>query len=331
MNTRSIRADDVARIAGVSRSTVSRVFTPGTTVAVVTRDRVLQAADLIGYRPNIIARSLTMRKTRLVGVVVGDLVSPFYSAMLARISRELQDAGMAALLFRARYDEVETVMRHLLSYQIDGLIVTSAVPTAGIAAEYGKVGIPIVVVNRPAQSQATRSVSSDNSAGCALIIDHLLERGSRRIAYIAGIAGLVSSEERHRGLSDALAARGLALAGQADGHYAYAGAEQAMRRLLTTCSDMDAVVCANDAMAVAAIDVIRLAPTLAEGRRIRIVGYDNSPVAGLPGYDLTSVDQDIDAIARHAVDLAIAVDGGGEESTRSVRIRPRLKIRGSSL
>lgn len=327
---RRIRADDVAKIAGVSRSTVSRVFTPGAVVAEDTRVKVTAAADLIGYRLNIIARSLTMRRTRLIGVVVGDLFNPFYAELLARISRILQDRGLAALLFRARYDEIEQVMRHLMSYQIDGMIVTSAVPTSGIAAEFSKIGTPIVVINRPSYSELVHSVASDNFVGTELVAEHLADLGCSRIAYIAGIPGLPSNDEREQGLIKALSGRRVGLFARDVGDYTSEGAAAATRMLLNRTIRPDAIFCANDTMAVATIDVARHEFGLRPGLDLRIVGYGNGPIAKLAGYDLTSVDQDVDAIAAHAVDLAETSLADNAAGGLSIRIPPRLVVRSST-
>ena len=129
-----VGSQDVAQLAGVSRSTVSRVFTPGTYVAEDTRVKVMRAAEMLGYRPNIIARSLTMRRTRLVGIVTGHLENPSHAAIVRRIAAGVQDHGMATLLVTARYNEAERVLQSLLSYQVDALVVTSAVPTSAASS-----------------------------------------------------------------------------------------------------------------------------------------------------------------------------------------------------
>ncbi|MCM0020543.1 MAG: LacI family DNA-binding transcriptional regulator [Tagaea sp.] len=318
----------MARLAGVSRSTVSRVFTAGADVAKDTRDRVDAAAAALGYRPNVIARSLTMQKTRLVGVIVGDVENPFYAALLRNIGTALQARGMSALVFIARFDELDGVVDQVLSYQVAGLIVTSAAPRPQLVVECQKARVPIVLINRPSTLGGVNSVSSDNLAGTGLIAAHLVALGCRKIAYLAGIGGHGGNRERETGLALALGARGLAIHASECGDFTAEGATAAARALLSRGDRPDAIVCANDIMAAAAIDVARHEFGLSPGRDIRITGYDNSPTARLRAYRITSIDQSVAEIANAAVELAATATAHSEAA---VVVNPRLVARHSTI
>ena len=116
---------DVARLAGVSRSTVSRVYTPGTYVSEATREKVERAASVLGYRPNVLARSLITQRTNIVGVTVGDLDNPLHASLTRRLVRALQDRGYASMMFAAHFDEVDRVIDSLMAYQVEALILCS--------------------------------------------------------------------------------------------------------------------------------------------------------------------------------------------------------------
>lgn len=325
-----IGSEHVARLAGVSRSTVSRVFTPGTYVAEGTRQKVERAAAILGYRPNIIARSLTMKRTNMVGVVVGDLENPTYSAMVRRIVDSLQDRGLASLLFTARYTEVNRVIQSLMAYQVDALVVCSAVPAAPIAVECRKAGKPLILVNRQAPLDVALTVGGDNRAGTALIAQHFLEQDYHRIAFVAGIDAVSSSTEREQGLAAALQARGRVVSGRAVGDYTYEGAARATRALLSAAEPPDAIFCANDTMAVAALDIARDEFGLRPGRDIGIAGYDDAPMARLPAYDLTTVNQDLDSIVAAVVARVEAAARGEGGDPAPVLVPPRLVVRSST-
>ena len=325
-----VGSQDVAQLAGVSRSTVSRVFTPGAYVAEETRKRVERAAAVLGYRPNVIARSLTTRRTRLVGIVVGDLENPAQAELLHRVTTLLQDNGMACLLFIARYDEVDHLLRNLMSYQVDALVVASAVPTAAISLECTRAGQPLIVVNRAPPPEVSYAVRGDNQQGAELLADHLVAGGYRRFAFMAGLDAVPSSVEREQAFSLALARHGHTVVARESGDFTAAGAAKAMRAILSRADPPDAVFCANDTMAVAALDVARHEFGLRPGTDLGVCGYDNSPVAGLQGYDLTTVDQDIDAISAAVVETVIDAVSATPPVRLTRVVPPRLVAREST-
>ena len=325
-----VGSKDVARLAGVSRSTVSRVFTPGTYVAEETRLNVMRAADMLGYRPNIIARSLTTQRTGLVGIVAGDLENPLHSALVRRIASGVQDRGMASLLVAAHYNEVERVIQTLMSYQIDALVVTSAVPTATIALECERAGILLVVANQGYDSRVGIAICGDNRAGAKLVAEHLIEEGWTRFAFIAGLEEVPASVEREDAFVVSLARHGHALMGRGRGNYSSEDAASAMRVLLSSSERPDAVFCASDEMAVAAVDVARLDFGLKLGRDIAVAGYGDGPLAALRSYELTSVNPCIGKIAAAAVDVAVRSRDEAAPVSRILTVPPQLVVRAST-
>jgi DNA-binding LacI/PurR family transcriptional regulator len=304
MQKRTASSADVARLAGVSRSAVSRTYTPGAYVSAETRQKVLAAAGMLGYRPNAIARTLSTRSSQLIGIVASDLANPFYAQMLATLSRLLQQRGYAILLLTAETPDVDRLVRQLLDYQVDGVILPAATIGAEIAIELQRLGTPVVLVNRHLRHDLVSSVTGDNIAGGAAIAELLAATGHRRIAYLAGHRDTDSvPDERGGSFREALLRHGIAIGACEVGEYRRDLATLATRRMLALDPRPDALFCANDTMALAALDVARLEFGLEVPRDLAIVGYDNSEPAGWPHYELTSFDQNLAEMARAAVEL----------------------------
>jgi DNA-binding LacI/PurR family transcriptional regulator len=296
---------EVARLAGVSRSAVSRTYTPGAYVSPETREKVLAAAEMLSYRPNAIARSLSKRSSRLIGIVANDLDNSFYAQMLAMLTKDLQRRGYGILLLTSNeLEDADGLIPELLDYQVDGVVLPAATIGAGIAIELQRLGTPVVLINRHLRSDAVSSVTGDNIASGAEIAELLVATGHRRIAYLAGHRDSDTVPD-DRGLSfrEVLAKYGMAIHARGVGGYHRDAATAAARKMLSTDPPPDAIFCANDAMALAALDVARLEFKIDVPRDLAVVGYDNSEPAAWPYYELTSVDQDLPEMSRIAVDL----------------------------
>ena len=157
----------VARLAGVSQSAVSRVFTPGASASDLTVQKVRKAAEELGYRPNVLARSLITGRTRIIGLVVAYLENQFYPVVLELLSRALQAKGYHVLVFMAENatEKVAEVMAELLDYQVDGIITASVAMTNDLTTRCTAVGIPVVMFNRGQDDPRLSEVTSDYIAG----------------------------------------------------------------------------------------------------------------------------------------------------------------------
>jgi DNA-binding LacI/PurR family transcriptional regulator len=297
---------EVARLAGVSRSAVSRTFTPGAYVSAETRSKVLAAAEMLGYRPNAIARSLSTRQSKLVGIAASNLDNPFYAQMLAILSKLLQQRGFGILLLVAEPAEIDGLIRQMLSYQVDGVILPAATLGSKIAIDLQRFGRPVVLVNRYLAHDVISSVSGDNIGGGARVADLFAQAGRRRIAFLAGQPDTSSSRDRGRGFREQLASYGIGVYAEDAGQYAHREGAAAARRLLSRTPHPDAIFCANDSMALAALEVARTEFNLRVPEDVAVVGYDNSAAASWPFYELTSVDQNLPQMAQIAVDLLVS-------------------------
>ena len=181
---KKVTAHDVARLAEVSQSAVSRTFTPGASVAPETRERIETAARKLGYRPNAIARSLITRRSRIIGLVMSYLENQFYPVVIERLCQALQQDGYHVLLFISETEEADNVLADILQYQVDGIVMASTTLSSALANDCINAGIPVVLFNRVAQvgpmgGYSTSSVTSQNRAGGRLVGELLVRTGHR--------------------------------------------------------------------------------------------------------------------------------------------------------
>lgn len=330
MTKSSVTATDVAKLANVSQSAVSRAFTPGASVSGKTRERVMAAAKALGYRPNALARSLTSGRSRIIGLVVAYLENHFYPIVIERLSRTLQARGYHVLLFMTEPGQQDEVIQEILQYQVDGVVLASVTLSSHIAQECAAIGVPVVLLNRYIPDSPASSVVSDNRTGGRLLAELLIAEGHRQIAFIAGQENSSTNVEREQGFTEGLAAAGLTLSQRAVGHYTFEGATQAARSLLAE-NVPDAIFVANDHMAFAVMDVIRSESGLRIPQDVSVVGYDNVPEAGWPAYNLTTVAQPVEQMIAATVEILLQQMEHKEVSPIQKVTRADLVLRGSTL
>ncbi len=196
-----ITSVDVARRAGVSQSAVSRVFTPGASASPATAEKVRRAATELGYRPNVLARSLITGRSRIIGLVVAYLDNHFYPDILERLSKQLQDQGYHVLIFMAEQTagNVDAVLEEILDYQVAGIVMASVAISSDLAARCRAAGVPVVLFNRTQDNDRLSSVTTNNFEGGRKIAELLTTGGYGRIGYIAGWEGASTQRDREAG------------------------------------------------------------------------------------------------------------------------------------
>jgi DNA-binding LacI/PurR family transcriptional regulator len=327
-----VTAADVARLAGVSQSAVSRVFTPGASASAATAARVRAAAESLGYRPNALARSLITGRTRIIGLVVAYLDNQFYPLALERLSHALQARGYHILVFMAgnATESIAPVVQELIDHQVDGLITASVAMTNDLTARCEAAGIPVVLFNRGQADARLSAVTSDNVAGGRRVAEFLLAGGHRRIAHIMGWQGASTGRDRAEGFRAGLAAAGVEPVAVVDGMYDRTVAERVARAMFAGPDRPDAVFVGNDHMAFAVMDVLRFELGLPVPQAVSVVGYDDVPLASWKAYDLTTIRQPVDAMVAATVETLIARIEGEAVAPRTVRIAGPLVVRGSA-
>lgn len=329
-----VTATDVARRAGVSQSAVSRVFTPGASVSRAMADRVRRAAEELGYRPNVLARSLITGRTRMVGLVVGYLENPFYPAALEALSAALEARGYHILVFHAANGEgaadVERVVGELMDYQVDGLVTASVRLSDRLVARCRAAGLPVVLFNRGLPGSGLSSVTSANRAGGRKVAEFLVAGGHRRIAHIGGLQSASTGLDRWTGFREALAEAGGEVHALAEGGFDRERAALAARAMMDAPAPPDAIFVANDHMALGVLDELRHGMGIDVPGEVSVVGYDDVPAAAWKAYDLTTIRQPVNRMVAAAVEILMAEIEGGAPPGSATEVAAELVLRSSA-
>ncbi|KXK60591.1 LacI family transcriptional regulator [Micromonospora rosaria] len=295
--------EEVARRAGVSRATVSRVVNGSTTVAGPIQEAVRRAVAELGYVPNLAARSLVTHRTDSIALVLPEAATRvfsddhFFPGIIRGVSRELEAADKQLVLMLAGSPAGHArVRRYTTGRHVDGVLFASLHGADPLPGTLAGLGLPVVCSGRPLGDGSVPYVDVDHAGGVSRAVAYLIDSGRRRIATIAGPQDMVAGIDRLAGYRDTVTAAGLpALVGYGD--FTRDSGAAAMRDLLDRYPDLDAVFAASDLMAHAALRTLRAA-----GRRVpedvAVVGFDDIPSAAYTDPPLTTVRQPILEIGR---------------------------------
>ncbi|MCV6586441.1 MAG: substrate-binding domain-containing protein [Marinibacterium sp.] len=285
---RRVTAQMVADAAGVSRSAVSRAFTPGAYLDDGKRRRIRDVAARIGYQPNALAAGLKGGRSHLVAIFVGDMRSPQDTEFVSLLVRELNDRGKWPILIDGGGDRALEAFDDVMRYPLDALIVRGGSMPAAIAAQSAKFGVPVISSGRVMDGPGIDSVCCRNGDGARTGADVLIARGRRRFGFLNGPADYSSSQERRAGLLSALDAGGLPLVAERACDFTVDGGHAAALDLLGRGDRIDALVCANDASAIGALAAAADLGIDVPGA-LSIVGFDDIGMAGWRMFNLSTV------------------------------------------
>ena len=293
---RFVSAQDVAERAGVSRSAVSRAFTPGASIAPATLARVREAAAALGYQVNDLARGLLAHRSQVVGLVTSDADTPFRAAMIAALSCALIERGNVPALISIgpTAADIANASWQLLRYRAEATIFLSGSPPASLVELTRRNGQTLILVNR-AETDID-SVRCDDRGGTKAAFEALHATGASRFGVVNMTRPSPSLLAREQAFVAFAAARGVTAMVVRAGHSDYAGGQAAAHRLLAGGRLPDAVFCVNDLMALGALDLLRGAG-LKVPDDVSIIGFDDVPMAGWGAYQLTTLRQDPARIA----------------------------------
>lgn len=336
-HTRRATVADVARSAGVSTATVSRVVNDNPRVRPETRAAVSLAIEQLGYVPDPSARSLMTRRTGSIGVVILESADrlfgdPFFGQLMLGISAALaeRERQLVLLLAPTRHEE-SRVQRYLASRHVDGVVLVGPHGVDPLPKRLVRGHLPLVVSGRPLDVSPVSYVDAENRIGARIGVEHLIRSGRRTIATIHGTLDLASAIDRLDGYRDALKAAGRSLDPSLEvaGEFSSTTAEEAMHTLLDRRPDLDAVFVASDSMAIAAMGVIK-----ESGRRIpadvAVVGFDDLPTATQSRPTLSTVRQPIEAMGREMVRLVLQQISDPDLAPQQVVFATSLLLRDSS-
>jgi LacI family transcriptional regulator len=332
----AVTMKDIAQALGVSVVTVSKGMRDHADIGAETRQRVLEKARELSYRPNLTARSLVTGQSFQVGVIVPTLLHPFFAEVLEALSTSLKQDGYAVMISSSMEDpEIEeAVIEQLLGHRMDGLIVASCSSSSAKFQQLRQQGIPFVLIDRYFPDFKTNFVGVDDRAVGRIATEHLIAMGCRRIAHIRGLE-FTPGVSRFEGYRQALERNGLKFNPELVSPYVTADGRDwrqssvAMRSLLAG-SRPDGVFCYNDPMAITAIDVA-LEAGLRIPQDIAFIGCDNLHYDGSLKAPLTSVDHHSGQIGVRAAKLLLdLLKDKAPNETRQVILKPSLVVRDSS-
>src|SRR5258706_3956665 len=215
---------DVARLAGVSQSAVSRTFTAGASVSPKTRKKVLKAAEALGYQPSMIPRIMLTHRSSLIAIAIGGMYNPYYAGVVELFTREIQKKGNSVLLFGVDHNEyIDEVVPMILGYRVDGLISALSILSPEAAESCAKQNAPVVLLNGKVRNDWVSSVCCDNVAGGRAVGGLFIARGARHFGFIAGKPGNSAHEDRLAGYFRRLVEAGVRDMSMAYGGYRYEG------------------------------------------------------------------------------------------------------------
>lgn len=328
---KSVTSKDVAKYAGVSQSTVSRIFNSpdGYEGKQELREKVLQAAKELGYRPNLIARGMISGKTNVVGLVVGDSLGPFYNRIINSFAEKIQEIGKQCLIFKVpRQEQLDHIIDRVVQFQVEAVVITASAMTKVMAEAMLDNDIPVVLFNRFISGVNISTVYVDPVEGAGKVADYLYQKGHRNIGYIRFNKETGEELEKKIGFYSKLRQYGIFQMQEEQSGYDYTEGYEAGLRLLKGENRPTAVFCTSDLIALGVMDAARKELGLRIPEDLAVVGYDDIDMAGWKAYDLSTVHQPIEELIERTIGiLKQQLDGEKEISVEMVK--PVLVERGS--
>lgn len=297
-----VSSEDVAKLANVSQSTVSRAFTPNASISVEAKEKVLKAAKKLNYYPNALARGLINKESKIIGLAIKNVQNPFYFEILNKISKRLQKEGLSTLYLAA---ENETLIMQdvekFLEFNVDGIIITDAL----LDIKHNEIvnpDIPIVLFNRYDERLPFHSVSSENKKATETIAKLIMQHKIKTdIYYISGIENTSTNKERKEFFGNYLKKQDIDIK-IICGEFCYEKTFREVEELMIKKIKPKAIFAANDIMALAALDVLKKHRVKVPEETI-VIGYDNIKMSGWESNDLTTWEQPIDEMIEKTIEI----------------------------
>lgn len=314
MEKKFVSARDVAKIANVSQSTVSRVFTPGASVSEKLRKKVLEVAEELNYRPNALARGLIKRKTNMVGLAMKDIQNPFYHEVLGMFSKKLRERGYNVLFVYTENEEIQQEeINHFLEYNVEGIIVTDALLSSKVVTKIHDNNIPVILFNRYHKEIPCSSVSCDNYHAAKEIASYLFEKDFRDIVFITGKRDTSTNRDRQKGFTEFLKSKNINIT-VLEGNYTYEKSFHLTKKMIENGHRPEAIFGANDITAIGALDALREKNISVPNETI-VIGFDNIKMSAWPSYMLSTWMQPIEEMIDETINLLLENDKNSSPKT----------------
>ena len=332
MNKKFASSIDVARLAGVSQSTVSRAFRNHPSVLKSTAENVMKAADSLGYRPSLLPRIMLTQQSKLVALVVGGLQNPYYASVIEMITPPLKAMGCQILLVHADCDDaLDSMVPTLSGYRVDVVISALPILSEDTAKQLVSLRVPVISFNNNQTLSNIYSVGGDNVDAGREVARHLVAMGGKRIAFFGGPEQNPANLDRQRGFVEELRVLGHNV-DVYHSDFTYNGGAALAQAAFSKETVPDSVFCANDLIAIGLLDTLTQDKSLVAPERLRVVGFDDIPQALWAPYNLSSFRQDTNKIVNYVLDI-VASQYLSETTLAwpDARFKGRLVVRASSL
>lgn len=314
-----VTAKEVAARAGVSVSAVSRAYRSDAPIAEHKRKAIFAAATELGFVSNV-DKVIAKSAKNTIAMVVSELHNPFYPVAIDELTRHLTELGLKAIIHVVpNGDDLDTVMRQVLDFRTEGVIFASSPLKSKLARKCREHGVPAVLLNRVQTDSNMMAVCCDNYGGAQHIAKRFIKEGRQRIAFIGGRQNTSTHLERMSGFCDYLEQVGNPVMHKFDGGFDYQQAYKAAQDLLSLRPLPDAVFCANDIMAIALLDAVRVT-SVSVPEDMAVIGFDDIPMAAWEAYQLTTMRQPLRRMLKQAVEMILHADPANQ--TGDIRIIP---------
>lgn len=327
--SRRVTSYDVATVAGVSQSAVSRCFKPGASVSKATYARVMQAATELDYTPNAAARSLNTRRSNLVALIVSHLVTLHYPELLAELSRQFSLRGMRILLFSQPHEaDIGDILSEVWQHQVDGVVVAARLSDQQVS-EFERRQLPFVLFNRNLRDRNVNAIVCDQAGAARTMVARLAAAGHKRFAMIDGLGSMLA-QERARGVAERLAELGLPPPLTVSGNHDYASGARGLHEIIERLGHLpDAIICGNDVMAIGCLDAARHELKIDVPGQLSVTGFDGIAPASWLSYKLTTLRQPVRQMAQATVEMLVGLIGSGGSGPER-RVFSALVIEGAT-
>jgi DNA-binding LacI/PurR family transcriptional regulator len=303
---KKVTSYDVAREAGVSQSAVSRVFRPGLSVSQKTRDKVMTAANRMGYRPNAIARMLITKQSGMVAVIVSSRANVNYPEVLSQVSKQLAAQNKRVLLFTLDDpDGVDELFEQIWTFQVDGVIALAAHFESHRLAQFEEHDIPVVLYNRNVPDAMANTVCCNHELGIKQLIAELEKNNPKKYLVLSGPKDSDVANERREIAISLLKQFDVEDVSILYGDYSYQSGRDCLAKWLLKNPAPDAIICSNDTMAIGVIDEARENHNINIPNDISVVGFDGITSSTWLSYQITTIKQPVEQLVKAAVAMLL--------------------------
>jgi LacI family transcriptional regulator len=326
---------DIAKMAGVSQTTVSRVLNNYPSVKASTRQKVLSAIKEIGFTPDPIARSMVTNRTGTIGLIVGDISNPFYAETAKIIIGEARNKGYDVILSDTDYDSdsLQKEIKMLLNRRVDGIMIASVNRWDTYAKELYQSGFPVILFNRTTDDPEMHSVNLDNEWGAQIAVKHLVALGHKHISFISGPSRYSTFYQRFEGYKQGLKKHNIPFHQEIvfQGNLIYKEIEKFVKNILSMTESPTSFFASSDHMAIFVMDAVARRG-LKVPEEISIIGFDDIDISSNPYINLTTISQQKKKMAITALKILLSLIENQDymEKPIQVKIVPELMIRGTT-